>query len=305
LTKADIRIRTGPAGAPAWLAEPVRDGGAVPVATGDADALIWYHGAPGALVQTLAEMPSLRWVALASAGIEPYVPLIDGQHRWTAARGIYGDVVAEHALALLLAGVREIAVFSRRTSWSPGAGKSLYGARVTIVGGGGICASLSQLLVPFGTHVRVVRRHPVPIAGAELVVATDMLNDALRGADAVVLACPLTPQTRYMMNAERLALLGPDTWLVNVGRGELVVTRDLVGALSSGSLGGAALDVTDPEPLPDGQPLWASPRCVITPHSANPARFSRPRLTFHLEANVRRFVRGDELLDLVDPAEGY
>jgi phosphoglycerate dehydrogenase-like enzyme len=301
----DVVIRVGPHGAPSWLGDSVRAGGAQPATLGDADALIWYHGAPDELASTMAEMPSLRWVALGSAGIEAYLPLIDGGVRWTAARAIYGDVVAEHALALLLAGVRGVATFSRRTAWSPAICGSLYAATVAIIGGGGICSSLVALLQPFGAHVRVVRRHPRPMAGTALVAGPERLNEMLAGADAVVLACPLTDETRHMMNAGRLALLAPHTWLVNVGRGGLVATDDLVDALGRGVLGGAALDVTEPEPLPAGHPLWSSERCIVTPHSANPIEFSRPRLAAHLEDNVRRFARGEELLDLVDQSAGY
>jgi phosphoglycerate dehydrogenase-like enzyme len=305
VTKRVIRIRVGPGDPPTWLSEPIRNGGAVPIVAGDADALIWYHGAAGDLALAIAEMPSLRWVALASAEIEPYVPLIDDRRIWTAACGIYGEAVAEHALALLLAGRRGIAAFSRRRSWSPAAGRSLYGARVTIVGGDGICASLTRLLEPFRARVCVVRKHPLPMAGTEFVLGPDKLDAALAGADAVVLACPLTDETRHMMDAKRLALLGPGAWLVNVGRGALVVTEDLVDALKNGLLGGAALDVTDPERLPEGHALWTAGRCIVTPHSANPIELSRPRLAAHLENNVGRFVLGEDLLDLVDPAAGY
>jgi phosphoglycerate dehydrogenase-like enzyme len=99
--------------------------------------------------------------------------------------------------------------------------------------------------------------------------------------------------------------LGPGAWLVNVGRGPLVATDDPWTRLITALLGGAALDVTDPEPLPDGHALWKAERCIVTPQSANPIELSRPRLAAHLENNVGRFVLGEDLLDLVDPAVGY
>nr|MBA2624118.1 hydroxyacid dehydrogenase [Acidimicrobiia bacterium] len=137
------------------------------------------------------------------------------------------------------------------------------------------------------------------------VVGPDGLLDAVAGADVVVVALALTPATRGIVDAAVLGRMEGHAWLVNVGRGEHVVTADLVEALRSGSIGGAGLDVTDPEPLPDGHSLWSLPNCIITPHTANTLAMARPAVTERIRENVRRFGAGEELIGLVDPALGY
>ena len=133
----------------------------------------------------------------------------------------------------------------------------------------------------------------------------DGLHDALPGADAVFLALALTPETDGHHRRRRLGLMEPHAWLVNVARGAHVVTDDLVDVLAEGRIGGAALDVTDPEPLPDGHPLWDQPSCIITPHTANTTEMARPLLTARITENVRRFAAGEPLIGPVDPDLGY
>jgi phosphoglycerate dehydrogenase-like enzyme len=136
-------------------------------------------------------------------------------------------------------------------------------------------------------------------------VSPDHLHEALAGADVVVVALALTPETRGMVDARALEAMEEHAWLVNVGRGGQVVTDDLVAALRAGTIGGAALDVTDPEPLPDGHPLWALPNCIITPHTANTLDMVVPQLSERIRENVRRFAAGEPLVGLVDPDLGY
>jgi D-3-phosphoglycerate dehydrogenase len=121
----------------------------------------------------------------------------------------------------------------------------------------------------------------------------------------VFLALALTPETTGILDRRRLGLLAPDAWVVNVARGGHVVTDDLVAVLAEGRIGGAALDVTDPEPLPDGHPLWSEPRCIITPHTANTIEMAIGLLGERVRENVRRRVVGEPLLGPVDPAAGY
>jgi phosphoglycerate dehydrogenase-like enzyme len=173
------------------------------------------------------------------------------------------------------------------------------------VGGGGIATVLLRLLEPFGTPVTVVRRQAVSLPGAARTLGPDQLAEALAGARAVVLTPALTPETRGMIGPAELAAMEPYAWLVNVGRGGLVDTGALVHALRTGQIGGAALDVTDPEPLPDGHPLWALPNCLITPHTADTEEMTRPLLAVRIAENVRRLTAGQELVGLVDPDLGY
>ena len=218
---------------------------------------------------------------------------------------MYAEPVAEHALALALAGLRGLPERSAATAWGSPGGRTLFEARVTILGGGGITEALLALLAPFRCDVTVLRRHPAPLPGARRVVGPDQLEQVLPGADLVVVALALTPETTGIIDARALSHLEDHAWLVNVGRGGHVVTDDLVAALAAGAIGGAALDVTDPEPLPEGHPLWSEPRCLITPHTANTQEMARPHLVARITENVERFAAGEPLVGLVDVDLGY
>jgi phosphoglycerate dehydrogenase-like enzyme len=303
---ADIAL--APDGARAWLAGAVEAGGGRVVDAGRASALVWADpAAPHDLGALLAEHPGLRWVQLPWAGIEPYVEVVraHADRTWTCGKGVYAEPVAEHALALALAGLRHLGRYARAVSWSRPAGTNLLGARVVVLGGGGITESLLRLLGPFGARATVVRRTPAPMPGAEEVVGLERLDGVLEGAELVVLALALTPDTTGILDRRRLELLAPHAWVVNVARGAHIVTDDLVAVLAEERIGGAALDVTDPEPLPDGHPLWSEPRCIITPHTANTPEMAIPLLTGRVTDNVARWIAGEDLIGPVDPAAGY
>ena len=138
-----------------------------------------------------------------------------------------------------------------------------------------------------------------------MVRPAQTLAEALAGARAVILTLALTPQTRGLIGRAELAAMERDGWLVNVARGGLVDTGALVDALLAGQIGGAALDVTDPEPLPPGHPLWDLPNCLITPHTADTEEMIRPLLADRIADNVRRLAAGQELVGQVDPDLGY
>jgi phosphoglycerate dehydrogenase-like enzyme len=301
-----LRIAVGPRPAD-WAADAIRRGGGEPVRLDqDPVGLVWTDGAAMDALRG-ALRPGISWVQLPQAGIERVFEagVIDHARRWTSAKGAYADPVAEHALALVLAGLRLLKIRARASSWGQQGGVSLFGQPVTIVGGGGIATVLLRLLEPFGTPVTVVRRQGVPMPGAARTLGPDRLAEALAGARAVVLAPALTPETRGMIGPAELAAMEPYGWLVNVGRGGLVDTGALVDALRAGQIGGAALDVTDPEPLPDGHPLWDLPNCLITPHTADTEEMTRPLLAVRIAENVRRLTAGQELIGQVDPDLGY
>ncbi|MEX2659162.1 MAG: NAD(P)-dependent oxidoreductase [Acidimicrobiales bacterium] len=300
------RIAVAPEGAPAWVHEAVTAGGGELVAPAQAEGLVWFGGPDaGRFEPVLAAAPDARWVQLPWAGVEPYLHLLDPDRTWTCGKGVYAEPVAEHALALALAGLRELPARAAAPRWGDQGGRSLFDGRVTVLGGGGITEALLGLLSPFRCEVTVVRRHPSPLDGAASVVGPDGLHGALATADVVVIALALTPETIGIIDAGALARMAPHAWLVNVGRGAHVVTDHLVEALAAGVIGGAALDVTDPEPLPDDHPLWAEPRCLITPHTANTLAMARPHVTKRITENVRRFAAGEPLVGLVDLALGY
>ena len=302
------RIAVGPRPAP-WAAEAIRRGGGLVVSLDqDPEGLVWTDGgAMDALHSALATRPEITWVQLPQAGVERafQAGVVDPQRRWTSAKGAFAQPVAEHALALILAGLRQLKVRSLARTWGQPAGETLFGQPVTILGAGGIATVLMRLLEPFGTPVTVVRQHPEPVPGAVRTVTTDRLTDALPGARAVVVTVALTPQTRGLISRAELGAMAPDAWLVNVARGGVVDTEALTTALQKGQIGGAALDVTDPEPLPDGHPLWDLDNCLITPHTADTEEMTQPLLARRITENVRRLAAGTELLGLLDPSQGY
>jgi phosphoglycerate dehydrogenase-like enzyme len=292
---------------PAWLADAVRAGGGLLTEdVGDADAVVWTDPrAPGDLRTLLDANPQVRWVQLPFAGIEPFVDVLDHDRAWTCGKGVYAEPVAEAALALALGVLRNLDGYARATSWSAPAGRNLLGARVTVLGGGEITASLLRLLGPWGCTTTVVTRRPRPLDGAEEVVGPDDLHAVLRTTDVLVLALALTPETEQVVDAAALDALPDHAVLVNVARGRHVDTDALVAALQDGRLAGAGLDVTDPEPLPDGHPLWTLPAVLVTPHTANTPEMGRPLLAARVTENVRRFAAGEPLLGGVDVDAGY
>jgi phosphoglycerate dehydrogenase-like enzyme len=287
----------------------IRDGGGEPIdVDARADALVWLDPDDlDGLRAALATASSARWVQLPYAGVERLAAagVFDPGRAWTSAKGAYAEPVAEHALMLALAGLRLLRQRIMARSWGKPAGISLYDQPVTILGGGGITASLLGLLAPLRVTATVVRHRPDPVPGAARTVVQADLHDALASAQVVFLALALTPSTEHIIGPAELAAMRPDAWLVNVARGRHVDTDALVAALTAGAIGGAALDVTDPEPLPDGHPLWDLERCVITPHTADTTEMIRPLLARRIRDNVARFAAGEPLIGLVDPALGY
>ena len=324
-------ITAGPGPVKDWFRRLIEQTGLDAADTPDqADAIVWQ--APqdtDGLAAILADNPQIRWVQLASAGVEHMVDagLLTDDRVWTGMQGAYAEPVAEHALALLLAGLRHLDERAAARTWGDAAGRTLFGANVVVLGAGGIAQEVLRLLAPFRVEATLVRRQSEPGAGGagrahatadraaphaeadapapHRVVGTADLHSVLADADAVVVALALTPETRGIMGAAEFEAMPDHAWLVNVSRGAHVKTDDLVEALHAKRIGGAALDVTDPEPLPDGHPLWTAPRCIITPHAANPQRLAAPYFLARVKENARRFATGEELLGIVDTQHGY
>jgi len=275
----------------------LRGGGRLVRLGDETEALVWN-----------APHPALTWVQLPSAGVDDLFAaglFTDSAIEWTGAQGSYARPVAEHALALLLATLRRLPERVRAESWAEEFGRSLYGLRVVIVGAGGIARELLRLLAAFEVTTTVVRRAATALPGADRTLPISGLRDALPEADVLILAAPLTPETRGLIDADALAALPWGAVLVNVGRGALVDTGALVAALESGVLAGAGLDVTDPEPLPDGHPLWTLPTVIVTPHTADTPDMVEPLLAARVAENVRRRLAGEPLVGRVDPVLGY
>jgi glyoxylate reductase len=212
------------------------------------------------------------------------------------------ESTADLALALLLAIARRLAegeAFVRAgewRTWEPGLmlGRDLHGATVGIVGYGRIGQAVGRRLQGFGCNLLTTSRSGgVP------------LEELLARSDFVTLHCPLTPATRALIGPEALRLMKPTAYLVNTARGPVVDTDALANALQADELAGAALDVTDPEPLPDDHPLWSERRCLITPHTANTVEMVEASIIERVRENVRRFGAGEPLIGVVDLELGY
>ena len=299
-------IAVQPHNSPEWVREAVIAGGGHIVEPADASAIVWTAARDASgLREILDAHGHLEWVQVPFAGIENFVPILDDDRIWTCGKGVYAEPVAEHALALALAGMRHVATYSRASQWTGPAGRNLLGAAVTIVGGGGITESLVRLLTPFKCNITVVRRTVENIDGVDTVVGQENLVDALVGADVVFLALSLTPETVGLIGKPELEVMEPHAWIINVARGGHIVTDDLVWALENNVIGGAGLDVTAPEPLPENHPLWSLANCIITPHVGNTPEMAVPLLSARITENVKRFINDEDLIGLVDVRNGY
>jgi phosphoglycerate dehydrogenase-like enzyme len=295
-------------------AQAVSDaGGTIGELDDDTRGLVWLtYGDADRLADVLESHPGIEWVQLPYAGVDALGSVLakhshDAYPLWTSAKGAYAQPVAEHALVLVLALLRDIPTRVRATSWPTGAktGISLFGLNVVIIGAGGIARELIRLLEPFGVSVTIVRRSTDPVEGADRTVSSEHLDEVLPEADVVVVAAAFTEGTHKLIGAEQLALLKSSAVLVNIARGGLIDTDALVDALERGSFHGAGLDVTDPEPLPDGHPLWSELRVIITPHSADTPEMTEPLLVERIAENVRAFLGDGRFVGVVDPKAGY
>jgi phosphoglycerate dehydrogenase-like enzyme len=281
-------------------------GGQVCKMGSDVAALIWTdYARPEALVQMLRENPQLTWVQLPFAGVDAFAEALSFPVRFTSAKGSYREPVAEHALALTLALARALPERVRATAWGKKFAFSLYDSNILILGGGGITEELLLLLSPFRADITVVRHRLEEMPGASRTVGFEALDSHLPKADVVILAAALTESTRHLFNAARFSLMKQSAYLVNVARGPIVHTEDLIDALTNGKIAGAALDVTEPEPLPEGHPLWATKNILITPHTADTNEMVERMFSVRVVENVRAYLGHGAWVGTVDPVLGY
>lgn len=305
----NAKIALEPRQLPAYAEAITEAGGELVPLTADVEALVWTdYARPDLLRETLSANPQLKWVQLPFAGVDAFQDLLSYPVTFTSAKRSYSEPVAEHALMLCMALGRVIKRRSLAKSWGKKHADSLYDANVLIVGGGGIAQELVKLLAPFRSQVTVVRKRPEehfdPL-GEVKVVGFENLDAALPKAQFVVLACALTPETRFLFDQKRLALMAPGSYLVNVARGEVIDQEALLRALESGHLGGAGVDVTYPEPLPDGHPLWDQENLIITPHTADTMEIVTGLFARRLRENVAAWISHGELVGVVSKELGY
>jgi phosphoglycerate dehydrogenase-like enzyme len=283
-------------------------GGVVSALRNNLQAMIWNrHHDVDALRSAVNSMPQLEWVQLPSAGVDDFfhAGLLRSEIVWTSAKGAYARPVAEHALALTLSALRLLPRRARARSWGEQAGRSLHGLNVLVIGGGGVASEILRLLSVFDANTVIIRRTADPVSGANRTRTFGALHEELGSANVIIVAAALTKETKSMFDATAFAAMRPDAVFVNVARGSLVDTSALVTALDEGRLGGVALDVTEPEPLPHGHPLWSYERVLITPHSADTAEMIAPLLARRVNNNVTNWLAGLPLIGQVDTRAGY
>jgi phosphoglycerate dehydrogenase-like enzyme len=277
----------------------------------------------------LARANRLVWVQAFTASLEHYIfPELQEHHcLLTNVRGLFGDVIADQVMGYVVCFARNLHTYVRQQiahRWEPAGGESarvssatgpgtvgpmdratifLPNAKMGIIGMGGIGCEVARRALAFKMSVRGVDRFPnrarVP-KKVESVQRADRLPELLEWCDFAVIAAPQTPETVGWFNAGTLAALRPGSYLINVGRGAIVVLDDLVAALRAGRLAGAALDVYETEPLPADHPLWDLPNVILTPHTAGYSPVIAKRHLAALVENVRRFARRETLINVVN-----
>lgn len=249
----------------------------------------------------LERAETLRVFACAYAGTGhlPRDALAERGVSVTNAAGVHAPNAAEQAIGSMLAFSRRLHEAARTDEWQPVSPGELAGSTVTIVGLGAIGKGIAERLEPFDVRTVGVRRTPSSGGPTDEVIGPESLHDALAESHFVVLCCPLTESTRGLIDSAALATLPPDAVIVNVARGEVIDTDALVEGLRRGRIGGAVLDVTDPEPLPDDHPLWGLDDVLITPHSAGATPKYYERLADIVADNVSRMEAGRPLRNRV------
>jgi phosphoglycerate dehydrogenase-like enzyme len=274
----------------------------------------------------LARAPRLAWVHSATSGVERALTpaALERGLVVTNARGVFSRPIAEYVMMMILAVSRklpQLLELQRERTWQPLEGAELRDVTVGIVGLGSIGRAVGALATAFGCRVVAVRRHTDAGAGVgpagdegersfgevmlDRVGGPETLSELLGESDFIVLAAPLTPETKDMIDADALARVKPGAWLINVARGRLIDERALLRALRDGPLGGAVLDTFRDEPLPPMSSFYELPNVIVTPHTAWSSGRVLDRSVELFCDNLRRFAAGEPLLNVVDPAAGY
>ena len=257
----------------------------------------------------------LRWVQAISSGVDSFLydEFKESDVVLTSEKGLVGEHLADHAFGLLLMLTRQLATALEfgPEGWNHRPEMryreiELTGLAMGIFGFGGTGRAVARRAAAFGMDVQALDRDPVdPSPEVERVLGPDRFDDLLETSDVVAVCAPLTPETRGRFNAAAFARMRPSAYLVNVTRGEIMVEDDLVEALESGSIAGAALDVAPREPLPSDSRLWSVANVVMTPHTAGASQFRAARNMDRFVGNIGRFLGGERLAGVIDKELGY
>jgi phosphoglycerate dehydrogenase-like enzyme len=285
---------------PSTVDVDVYDGGGRPSTIGDVELYVPpYMASSREPFEVIRSMASLRVVQTLTAGVDNFLPYVPDGVTLCNARGVHDASTAELAVALALASLRGFPDFVRahdRQEWVPQLRPSLADRTVLIVGFGSVGAAVEARLAGFEcTVLRVARR------AREGVADMSALPDLLPRADVVVLTVPMTDETVGLVDKSFLAAMPDGALLVNVARGPVVVTDALLAELETGRLT-AAVDVTDPEPLPPGHPMWSAPGLLLSPHVGGNTTAFLPRARRLVAEQVRRYCNGESLLNVISGA---
>src|SRR5919202_2066863 len=265
-----------------------------------------FYGTP--TPELLRAAPRLRWIQVGSAGVEDYLfpELVDSDVTLTNAKVIYGSHLADHLMAFILAFNRNLPHLwhcQQAEVWESRANlraMEMAGETLLIVGLGGTGLALARRAAGFDMRVLAVTPRPKPPpAGIERIARPDELHALLPEADHVAICCALTRETYNLVSDREFHLMKPTAFIHNVTRGAIIDHDALVRALRAGEIAGAGLDVTEPEPLPLGHPLWQMPNVLITPHASGHSPHSGERMFALFKENLRRFAAGEPLLNVV------
>lgn len=289
-------------GLPDGMTADVWTGGdKLPGSADEVEVVVLPFGVPDSRMPVLAKLPRLRVIQLMSAGAERAIPHVPAAVTLCNARGAHDPAVAEWIMAVILAQVHQLPRFmaaQQAGTWDYAVSAPLAGQTVLIVGYGSIGEAVERMLDPFGVIVeRIARRARSGVSGIEDLPAV------LPKADIVILLVPVTPATTGFVDARFLSLMHDHALLVNAARGSIVDTGALLAELRSGRLR-AALDVTDPEPLPDSHPLWSAPGLLLTPHVGGASTQAIPRAMAIVRDQLARYAAGEPLLNVVG-TQGY
>jgi phosphoglycerate dehydrogenase-like enzyme len=289
---------------------PVAPDGPHPQAA-DADALLFAGMNKAQLSALLRAAPRVDWIHTGSAGFDwVVVPEVASRGiTLTRTAGAMNGPMAEFALGVMLRHAKrfpELEAAQARRAWAPVMADELDGATLGVVGAGAIGERLAALARPFGMRVLGIKRSPRPLPGFDAVWGPEALHELLEASDVVVLATPLTPETRGMIGAPELARLRPHAQLLNLARGALVDGTALADALRAGRLAAAWMDAFETEPLPADDPLWSVPNLFVTPHCSYRSQRVRDRVIGEFAANLERRLGGAPLAHTMrEPALGY
>lgn len=248
----------------------------------------------------------LKWVYSASAGVDFYPHWLLEAPMVTCGRGVASDEIADYVMAAIHLQTKDLEAVRARgpAEWINVPLGRIAGSTLGIVGLGAIGTAVARRGLAAGAKVVAVRRRSLPSPVEGVVLLRD-LAELVGAADHLVLALPGTNDSRGLIDGAVLAHSRPHAHLINVGRGSVLDQAALIRALDAGQLGFATLDVTEPEPLPAGHPLWTHPKIRLTPHVSSNHTFLRRALFDKVAANLDRFVRGETPTDIVDPSAGY